>query len=126
VRDTAGHAATLALGHAFVPRDDRTLSAGEGWRRVGDRGAWLGTVTRGRTGAVLTTRLDAGRALFVVRSGRASAHVELRADGRARRVTIAGGHAARTLRLLAPASGGTTSLTVLSGTVSVDGVGLVP
>ena len=126
MRDTAGHVVTLALGSAFVPRDDRTLTTGRGWTRAHDGGAWLGTVTRGRPGATLTTRFAAGRPLFVLRSGHASARLELRAGGRVRRVTIAGGRTAKTLRVLAPArsNAGSVALTVLSGTVSVDGAGL--
>lgn len=126
MRDTAGHVVTLALGQAFVPRDDRTLTAGRGWTRARDGGAWLGTVTRGGAGATLTARFGAGHPLFVVRGGRASARVELRAGRRVRRVAIPGARSVQTRRLLGPAlaRAGAVTLTVLSGTVSVDGAGL--
>ncbi len=127
VRDTAGHTTSLALGRVLVPRDDRTLEAGGDWTRASARGAWLGTVTRGRAGARLATRTGPGRTAFVVRSGRASAQVRLSAGGRERVLAIPAGSAPQTRQLLAPAlaRAGSVALTVLSGTVDVDGVALV-
>ena len=127
VRDTAGHTTSLALGRVLVPRDDRALEAGGDWTRTSDRGAWMGTVTRGGAGARLSVRLGAGRGAFVVRSGRASARVELSAGGRTRVVAVPAGSAAQTRQLRAPAlaRAGSVALKVLSGTVNVDGVALV-
>jgi hypothetical protein len=87
----------------------------------------MGTVTRGSAGARLAVRLGAGRAAFLVRSGHVSARLQLRVGVHARAYDIPAGSVVQTRRLLAPslARAGSVSLTVLSGTVSLDGVALV-
>jgi hypothetical protein len=128
VRDTAGHTSSLSLGRVLVPRDDHTLQVGGDWMRASDRGAWMATVTRGAAGAQLALRLGPGRPAFVVRSGHASARVEVRAGPHVSLYAIAGGSAPQTRQLLGPrrTQAGTVELKVLSGSVSVDGVGLAP
>lgn len=127
--DALGRSSTTAIGRVLVPLDDRArqVRRGRSWTAARDAGAWLGTVSRGGSGATLRVRLAAGRPVVVVRPDRRrAARVALVADGRRTVVRIPAGGGSRELRGPARRQAGTVTVRVLSGSVSVDGVGLAP
>lgn len=130
VVDALGRSSSRTLGRVLVPIDDRarTVRRRGSWRTVLHPTAWRGTLSRGSRGASLRVRLGAGRPVVVVRPGPRAARVELRtAGGRTVARVPAGRHAtARQLRAPVQRRGGPVELRVLSGTVTVDGLGLAP
>ncbi|MDO8212201.1 hypothetical protein [Conexibacter sp. CPCC 206217] len=125
--DTLGRSASTNVGRVLAPIDDRARSVARGraWTAARDAGAWLGTVSRGATGAILRTRLAAGRPVVVVRPDRRrAARAVLIAGGRRTTVRIPAGSGSRELRGPVLRRGGVVTLQVLEGEVSVDGVGL--
>ncbi len=109
------------FGRVLVPVDDRSkkVKRSGSWRKLRSRAAWLGTVLRGRRGARLRVGLAAGRPALLVR-GRRAATVRIgskRIRVRPGRRTVLG--AARTRR-------GVVTITVVNGSIDLDGVAASP
>jgi len=130
VVDALGRGATTSVGRVVVPRDDRAagLRRGGRWTRVGERGAWRGTLSRGGAGATLRVRLPAGRPTFVLRGSHAAAVVTVSAAGERRtlRIARAGGGATKLVTGARRSRAGTVTLRVVSGSVDLDGVATQP
>lgn len=124
--DALGRNSTTAIGKVLVPLDDRWsgLRYQGRWHKLEQAGAWLGTVSRGATGAQATATLGAGRPVFMLRAAPGTAKVEVR-EGSHRQVFALAHLSSGASRLLAGAArsrSGTVSLRVLQGTVDLDGV----
>src|SRR5262249_42310993 len=123
--DALGRATTLPIGRALVPYDDRSkvLRYPGRWRRLEQPGAWMGTISRGRSGPALSLRRAAGRPGFMLCAPPATPRMEAGAGSRHERFTVAKGAAGalREITARARARAGTVSLRVLRGTVDVDG-----
>jgi hypothetical protein len=119
---------TMPIGRVVVPYDDRSsvLHYHGHWQRLEQAGAWLDTITRGTSGAVVSLRLAAGRPVFELRASSRGAVVEVRAGSHHGRFAIAKGPAPapRTITAGTRTQAGAVSLRVLKGTVDLDGVAL--
>jgi hypothetical protein len=124
--DALGHTTTMPIGYVVVPYDDRSsvLHYSGHWQQLTQAGAWLGTISRGYSGARVSLRLAAGRPVFVLRATPTGAQIEVTAGSRHGRYTIAKGapSALRQITASARAHAGAVTLRVLKGTVDVDGV----
>lgn len=126
-RGTAARPAWLRRFAAGTLRDDRArgLLRQGSWQRVRSATAWDGTLSRGGTGAQLTLRLGAGKPAFLVRLATSRARIELRAGGRAVRVSLPASASGAVRIVLAPRlpHAGGVELRVLRGAIRLDGVG---
>ena len=124
--DTLGRDSTTAIGKVLVPLDDRWsgLHYRGRWRKLEQAGAWLGTVSRGGTGAQVTATLGAGRPVFMLRGAPGAAKVEVREGSRRQTFTLAhiSSSASRLITGATRPRSGAVSLRVLQGTVDLDGV----
>jgi|GEM_PF-991247 len=128
--DTLGRSSVTAIGKVLVPEDDRWggLRYEGRWRHAALAGAWLDTISAGAPGARVSTRLAAGRPVFLLRASSRSAKVEVRAGGRGEVFSVAAGPTAvsRTLTAVERPRAGTVGLRVLTGSIDLDGVGVEP
>jgi hypothetical protein len=109
-----------SIGRVLVPIDDRsrTLARRGSWRRVRSSTAWDGTLLRGRRGARLSVKLAAGRpALDVAGHGRAVVRIGSRV------VKVRGGHTAYGKKRR---KAGRVTVTVVRGSIDLDGVAAAP
>ena len=108
------------LGRVLVPIDDRAKAVKRSgpWRKLRSSKAWKGTVLRGRRGARLRVRLAAGRPALVLRGrGRATMRIG------SKRVRVQGG---RTALGAKRRKGGSVTITVMRGSIDLDGVAASP
>jgi hypothetical protein len=109
-----------SIGRVLVPIDDRShrISHHGRWARVRSAAAWDGTLLRGRRGASLKVKLAAGRpALDLAGHGRAVVRIGSRV------VKVRAGHTAYGARRKAP---GKVTITVVGGSIDLDGVAASP
>lgn len=109
------------FGRVLVPIDDRSRSVRRrgAWRKVRSASAWRGTLLRGRRGARLRVRLAPGRPALLAR-GRRSATVRIGS----RRVRVRPGR--RTVLGVKRAGAGVVTMSVVSGSIDLDGVAASP
>ncbi len=119
VVDAAGRESEPATATVGVTRAVRS-------KGVRLRGAWsrAGDGARGRKGATLRTRLDAGRPVVRVRRAARGTRLVLRAGGKRRIVTV--GRRARQVAGPPMRRSGTLKIKVRRGAVTVDGVAPTP
>jgi len=124
--DALGRNSTTAIGKVLVPLDDRWsgLHYRGRWRKLKQADAWLATVSRGGSGAQVTSTLGAGRPVFVLRGAPGAAKVEVREGSHRQVFTVAhiSGGASRLVTGANRSRAGAVSLRVLQGTVDLDGV----
>ncbi len=108
------------FGRVLVPIDDRSKSVRRRgpWRKLRSSKAWRGTVLRGRRGARLKVRLRAGRPALVLR-GRRRATVRIGS----KRLRVRGG---RTALGAKRRKAGSVTITVVRGSIDLDGVATSP
>jgi hypothetical protein len=138
-KDTTGR----SLGLLTVPLDDRSrrLRYRGAWTRAADRSAWKGTVMRGSRGASVRVRLAAGKPVVFLRGATRGARIEIRTAGKRKRVRVATGarHRAAAAPHRARFAGaaprtvigarrlaGVVTVTILRGTVGLDGIAVAP
>jgi len=128
-RDRSGNLSRYAYGATTVPLDDRSrrLRFGTGWRRVRDRGAYLGAARRARrAGATLTLRFRGARVALVARRSRGAGRIEVQVGARRRIVSLAGRSGPRRVvfrsRRLGPKVQRLTVTALGGGAVNVDAV----
>lgn len=111
---------TSAVGRVLVPIDDRSKAVRRSgpWRKARSSKAWLGTLLRGRRGARLKVRLAAGRPALVLR-GKRTAVVRIGS----KRLRVRGG---RTALGAKRRKAGSVTITVVRGSIDLDGVAASP
>lgn len=123
-----GRSVTRSVGSVVVPVDDRVrqVAIGGSRKRESDPLAWRRTVTVLRRGAVVRTKLPAGRPTVVVRSDAKRAVIQVRsgATGTWQRLTIRGRKDGRTaiVRAKKHRRSSTVQVRVVSGKVRLDGM----
>jgi hypothetical protein len=110
----------MSIGRVLVPIDDRSrrVSRRGRWARLRSATAWNGTLLRGRQGARLKVKLAAGRPALVLR-GKRRAVVRIGS----RLVKVRG---ARTAYGKARKKAGTVTVSVVRGSIDLDGVAASP
>jgi hypothetical protein len=118
------------VGDVLVPLDAgaKGVRRTGHWSRRADGKAWLGAVHEGHTGARLSTKLDAGKVVVLVRGVRRSADVEITAGGKRATYRVSGSATTATREIVttARARAGTVTIRVVRGKAGVDGVGTRP
>ena len=109
------------FGRVVVPIDDRAKGVRRAgpWRKLRSKGAWKGTALRGRAGARIRVKLAAGRPTLLVRGKRAA---RVRIGGRSVRVR-SGRRTVLGPRRRGP---GTVTVSVIRGSIDLDGVAASP
>jgi hypothetical protein len=130
VTDILGRSSSIRFGKILVPADDRWngLRYQGKWRHAALSKAWDETIAIGGRGARASTRLEAGRGVFLLRGSSTPAKAQVSWGAHQETFAIAPGDPGVLRRVATGArpKPGTVALKVIEGSVELDGVGVEP